>query len=128
MRPGVGWDAIGRPQSGDGRSIGSAAPRVRSPTRISGGGRNSRILFGQSGQPPSIKTTGRGSYLAPALYRRTDGIWRLAYEHDGQLEHEAWNNSDQLRVVMIFDLWNPLLSAADRELANKLAAATREYC
>ncbi|MDJ0938479.1 MAG: aspartyl/asparaginyl beta-hydroxylase domain-containing protein [Woeseiaceae bacterium] len=46
---------------------------------------------------------------------------------DDTLEHEAWNDSDELRVVMIFDLWNPLLSESDRELASALAEATRGY-
>ena len=30
---------------------------------------------------------------------------------DDTIEHEARNDSDELRVVLIFDLWNPLLSA-----------------
>lgn len=46
---------------------------------------------------------------------------------DDTLEHEAWNLSGELRVVMIFDLWNPLLSAADRELASALAEGTRSF-
>lgn len=33
---------------------------------------------------------------------------------DDTYEHEAWNRSDRTRVVMIFDLWNPHLSAAER--------------
>ncbi len=33
----------------------------------------------------------------------------------------------QLRVVLIFDLWNPLLSDKDRKAASTLAAATRGY-
>lgn len=46
---------------------------------------------------------------------------------DDTLEHEAWNDSDELRVVLIFDLWNPLLDDTDRVLANALAVATRNY-
>ena len=33
---------------------------------------------------------------------------------DDTIEHEAVNDSDQLRVVLIFDLWNPLLTPAER--------------
>jgi aspartate beta-hydroxylase len=33
---------------------------------------------------------------------------------DDTYEHEAWNRSDRTRVVMIFDLWNPHLTAAER--------------
>ena len=42
-------------------------------------------------------------------------------------EHEACNKSDELRVVLIFDVWNPLLSDTERKLVNALAEATREY-
>lgn len=46
---------------------------------------------------------------------------------DDTLEHEAWNNSEQLRVVLIFDLWNPQLSEPECRMASALAAATRDY-
>jgi hypothetical protein len=46
---------------------------------------------------------------------------------DDTLLHEAVNNSDELRVVLIFDLWNPLLTDEERILTSKLAAATREF-
>ena len=52
---------------------------------------------------------------------------RIPPHFDDTLEHEAWNDSDALRVVLIFDLWNPLLSSADRRLASRLAKATREF-
>jgi len=34
---------------------------------------------------------------------------------DDTFEHEAWNKSSQTRVVLIFDTWNPYLSAAERD-------------
>lgn len=46
---------------------------------------------------------------------------------DDTIEHEAFNDSDELRVVLIFDIWNPLLSVEERELSSRLAAATREF-
>jgi aspartyl/asparaginyl beta-hydroxylase (cupin superfamily) len=46
---------------------------------------------------------------------------------DDTIEHEAFNDSDKLRVVLIFDLWNPLLTEAERDMASRLAAATREF-
>ncbi len=33
---------------------------------------------------------------------------------DDAMLHEAWNHSDHVRVVLIFDTWNPQLSAAER--------------
>ena len=46
---------------------------------------------------------------------------------DDTLEHEARNDSDELRVVLIFDLWNPLLSETEKKLVSRLAEATREF-
>jgi aspartyl/asparaginyl beta-hydroxylase (cupin superfamily) len=41
-----------------------------------------------------------------------------AWVFDDTIEHEAWNDSDKLRVVLIFDIWHPHLSAAERELVT----------
>jgi aspartyl/asparaginyl beta-hydroxylase (cupin superfamily) len=52
--------------------------------------------------------------------------WREggAFVFDDTIEHEAWNDSDQLRVVLIFDLWPPALSAAERAaVAQAIPAA-----
>ena len=46
---------------------------------------------------------------------------------DDTIEHEAYNDSDQLRVVLIFDLWNPLLAPAEREMVRAMIAAAREF-
>lgn len=37
---------------------------------------------------------------------------------DDTIEHEAWNMSDQLRVVLIFDIWNPALSPREHMLID----------
>jgi aspartyl/asparaginyl beta-hydroxylase (cupin superfamily) len=46
---------------------------------------------------------------------------------DDTIEHEAFNDSDELRVVLIFDLWNPLLTSAERDLVTALASAARIF-
>lgn len=46
---------------------------------------------------------------------------------DDSIEHEAINDSDQRRVVLIFDVWNPLLSVSERELVRVLSAATQDF-
>ena len=55
--------------------------------------------------------------------------WResKAFVFDDTIEHEARNDSDELRVVLIFDVWNPYLSAAERELVGGLVNAVRDY-
>ena len=42
--------------------------------------------------------------------------WRVgeAWAFDDTIEHEAWNDSDEPRAVFIVDVWNPLLTEAER--------------
>ena len=56
-------------------------------------------------------------------------VWQegKAFVFDDTIEHEARNDSDELRVVLIFDVWNPLLSPAERELVAGLVNAVRDY-
>lgn len=55
--------------------------------------------------------------------------WRMneAWVFDDTIEHEAWNDSDQTRHILIFDVWNPLLSDAERELVTELMTALNTY-
>jgi aspartyl/asparaginyl beta-hydroxylase (cupin superfamily) len=46
---------------------------------------------------------------------------------DDTIEHEAINDSDELRVVLIFDVWNPLLAPEEREMVRAITAAARAY-
>ena len=46
-----------------------------------------------------------------------------AFVFDDTIEHEAWNDSDQLRVVLIFDLWAPALGEAERQAVTSVIAA-----
>ncbi len=55
--------------------------------------------------------------------------WRPgeAWVFDDTIEHAAWNDSDEIRIILIMDVWNPLLSAAEREMIAALLNATRSY-
>ncbi len=46
---------------------------------------------------------------------------------DDTIEHEAINDSDELRVVLIFDLWNPSLAPEERDMVRAITAAARAY-
>jgi aspartyl/asparaginyl beta-hydroxylase (cupin superfamily) len=46
---------------------------------------------------------------------------------DDTIEHEAWNDSDQLRVVLIFDVWHPHLSAAERAMITAMSAGLKQF-
>ncbi|MBS0504324.1 MAG: aspartyl/asparaginyl beta-hydroxylase domain-containing protein, partial [Proteobacteria bacterium] len=37
---------------------------------------------------------------------------------DDTIEHEAWNDSDKLRAVLIFDVWNPYITPLERDLVS----------
>lgn len=52
--------------------------------------------------------------------------WRVgeAMAFDDTIEHEAWNNSDELRVVLIFDVWNPHMSEAERKMVRRFFELT----
>ncbi|MCA0196772.1 MAG: aspartyl/asparaginyl beta-hydroxylase domain-containing protein [Proteobacteria bacterium] len=41
---------------------------------------------------------------------------------DDTIRHEAWNHSDRLRVVLIFDVWHPLLTPLERDLVVRITA------
>jgi hypothetical protein len=47
--------------------------------------------------------------------------WKVgeAWAFDDTIEHEAWNRSDRLRAILIFDVWNPHLSATERDLLRQ---------
>ncbi len=34
--------------------------------------------------------------------------------------HEAWNRSDQTRIVLLMDCWNPYLSGVERQAVKRL--------
>lgn len=46
---------------------------------------------------------------------------------DDTLEHTARNDSDELRVVLIFDVWNPLLTMDERDQVRALTSAARSF-
>lgn len=50
-----------------------------------------------------------------------------AFIFDDSIEHEARNDSDERRVVLIFDIWNPNLTPAERELVAALVNGVRDY-
>jgi aspartyl/asparaginyl beta-hydroxylase (cupin superfamily) len=59
---------------------------------------------------------------------RVGGTWRNwvvgeAFVFDDTIEHEAFNDSDQMRAVLIFDIWNPRLSEQDRAIITQITKA-----
>jgi aspartyl/asparaginyl beta-hydroxylase (cupin superfamily) len=67
----------------------------------------------------------------PARFRvgNDTRAWRMgeAWAFDDTIEHEAWNDADDTRVILIFDIWNPLLSQAERELISAMMTAYTDW-
>jgi aspartyl/asparaginyl beta-hydroxylase (cupin superfamily)/Flp pilus assembly protein TadD len=55
--------------------------------------------------------------------------WRegKAWVFDDTIDHEAWNDSDDFRIILMIDIWNPLLNPAERELIGALLNGMNEY-
>jgi aspartate beta-hydroxylase len=55
--------------------------------------------------------------------------WRMgeAWAFDDSIDHEAWNDADALRVIMILDIWNPLLTEDEREAVTALMNARNAF-
>ncbi len=55
--------------------------------------------------------------------------WRegQAWVFDDSFDHEAWNDSDEPRVVLIFDVWNSFLTPAEQDLVAVVTQGVQEY-
>jgi aspartate beta-hydroxylase len=51
--------------------------------------------------------------------------WQVGqpFAFDDTIEHEAWNDSDAMRAVLIFDVWNPHLSVEEQAIIARYYAA-----
>ena len=64
-------------------------------------------------------TDGLTDVIKTALDEWREGV---AFAFDDTIDHEAWNGSDDLRVVLIFDVWNPHLSLEEQQLLKQFYA------
>ena len=46
---------------------------------------------------------------------------------DDTMEHEAWNEGDRLRVVLLFEIWRPELSEQERRQVSAMVQAVDAY-
>ncbi len=67
----------------------------------------------------------------PARFRvgNTTRDWKMgqAWVFDDTIEHEAWNDADALRVILIFDIWNPFLAEGEKALITAMMQAQRRF-
>ncbi len=50
-----------------------------------------------------------------------------AWVFDDTIDHEAWNDSDTPRAILIFDIWNPFLTLAERDLVRAATEVVGTY-
>lgn len=50
-----------------------------------------------------------------------------AFVFDDTIEHEAWNDSDVPRAVLIVDVWSPYLSQAERDFVHAITTGVGDY-
>jgi aspartyl/asparaginyl beta-hydroxylase (cupin superfamily) len=55
--------------------------------------------------------------------------WREgeAWVFDDTIEHEAWNDSDRPRAILICDVWNPRLDEDERRAITALISAMDRF-
>lgn len=46
---------------------------------------------------------------------------------DDSIEHEAWNDSDSTRVILLFEVWRPEIGDEERHLVATMLQAVRDY-
>jgi aspartate beta-hydroxylase len=56
-------------------------------------------------------------------------VWQEGHcvSFDDTFEHEAWNHSGETRVMLILDIWNPDLTAIEREAVTDLVGAIGDF-
>ena len=93
-------------------------PKTRIPPH--NGISNARLLT----HLPLIVPTGCGFRVGNSVREWVPG---KAWVFDDTIEHEAWNDSNQLRVILIFDVWHPALTEPEKALITALAQAQEAF-
>lgn len=107
-----------QPQFAPTAMFSALAPRTHIPAHT--GSTNARLLV----HLPLVLP-------GPARFRvgNETRSWRIgeAWAFDDTIEHEAWNDADALRTILIFDVWNPLLEPAERTAITAMMTARKAF-
>ena len=93
-------------------------PKTRIPPHT--GVTNTRLV----GHVPLIVPPGCGFRVGSETREWQPG---RAWVFDDTIEHEAWNDSDEPRAILIVDIWNPFLTAAERALVSATTVAVADF-
>lgn len=86
-------------------------PRTRIPPHT--GSSNTRAII----HLPLVVPPGCGFRVGGDTREWVEG---KAWAFDDTIEHEAWNNSDQPRAILIIDAWNPFLTDAEKDIIRQI--------
>jgi aspartate beta-hydroxylase len=106
------------PQRAPGAFFSVLSPRTRLPPHT--GTTNTRSIV----HLPLVIPAGCGLRVGASARSFRKGE---AWVFDDSIEHEAWNDSDEIRIILIFDIWNPLLSATERDLVRAMTVGIGQY-
>jgi aspartate beta-hydroxylase len=93
-------------------------PRTRIPAHT--GVSNTRLVV----HVPLIVPSGCGFRVGSQTRAWEPGH---AWVFDDTIEHEAWNESDEPRAILLIDTWNPYLTEAERAWVRAATAAVGDY-
>jgi aspartate beta-hydroxylase len=93
-------------------------PRTRIPPHT--GVNNARLIC----HLPLIVPPGCGFRVGAETRQWEPG---KAFVFDDTIEHEAWNDSGEARAVLIFDIWNPYTTPAEREMVSALTTGVEQF-
>ena len=113
-----GLPLLRQPGFGPTVTFSALAPHTRIPPHT--GSSNTRVLM----HLPLILP-------GPARFRVGNTVreWRMgeAWVFDDTIEHEAWNDAAETRIILILDLWSPQLSENERSLVTQMMLAKTAY-
>lgn len=93
-------------------------PRTRIPPHV--GASNARLVC----HLPLVIPPGCGFRVGNS---RRDWVQGQAWVFDDTIEHEAWNDGDLLRAILIWDTWHPELTAAERRMITAMNQALNAF-
>jgi aspartyl/asparaginyl beta-hydroxylase (cupin superfamily)/Tfp pilus assembly protein PilF len=114
----AGWPRCEIPGSSPSAVFSILDARTRIPPHT--GVNNTRLLV----HLPLIVPPGCGFRVGGEQRQWVPG---QAFVFDDTIEHEAWNDSDEPRAIMIFDIWNPAVSAEERAMVSTVVAGMSEW-
>lgn len=115
------WEATPRPEQAAKTPVAFFSllkPKTRIPPHV--GASNARLIVHLPLIVPERCTYRVGNSVRP---------WETgkAWVFDDSVEHEAINDSDHLRVLLIFDTWNPYLNEAERQMISHMYRGLAEF-